>query len=106
MAEQRLHIVPADLRQAAGEHRITADQLGAMPARHADIMATLESLGPIFAEFRTTGEHLLEERRVCYEQQAAAHAELADRLSGAADLWEQHEQDAANRLRDVAEGGT
>lgn len=105
MVEQRLNVVPAQLRRAAGEHRDTAEHLGTVPSRHADIMETLESLGPVFAEFRETGRELLDARRICYEQQAAAHAELSDRLRGAADFWEQHEEDAARQLREVTEGG-
>lgn len=101
----RLDVAPDELRQAAGEHRRTAEHLAAVPAGHGDIMAALESLGPIFAEFREAGRELLEQRRVCYEQQADAHADLADRLVDAADSWEAHEADAARRLRDVGEGG-
>jgi hypothetical protein len=103
MAE-RLNVVPEELRQAAGEHRDTADYLARVPSGHADIMATLESLGPIFAELREAGRELLDQRRICYEQQAAAHAELADRLLDAAGAWERHDADAARQLRDVAEG--
>ena len=101
----RLNVVPADLREAAREHLQTADQLAAAPAGNADVLASLESLGPIFAELRDAGRELLGQRRACYEQQAAAHADLAERLSRAADVWEQHDADAADRLRAVAEGG-
>ena len=104
MAEH-LNVVPAQLRQAAGEHRETAEHLAAVPSRQADIMSTLESLGPIFAEFRDAGKELLDQRRVCYEQQAAAHTELAARLTSAADRWEHHDEDAARQLRDLAGGG-
>ena len=103
MAEH-LNVVPAELRRAAGQHRDTAEHLATVPARQAVIMATLESLGPVFAEFRDAGAELLDQRKVCYEQHAAAHAELADRLSRAADFWEQHDEDAARQLRDVAGG--
>ena len=103
MAE-RLNVVPDELRQAAVAHRDTADYLAAVPSGHAGIMATLESLGPIFAEFREAGRELLDQRRVCYEQQAAAHAELADRLLDAAGVWERHDGGAARQLRDVGEG--
>jgi hypothetical protein len=102
MAE-RLNVVPEELRRAAAEHRGTANDLASAPSSHAGIMATLDSLGPIFAEFREAGRDLLDQRRVCYEQQAAAHAELADRLTNAAARWEQHDADAARRLRDVPE---
>lgn len=100
----RLNVVPDELRQAADEHRHTADYLASVPSNHADIMASLESLGPIFAEFREAGRELLDQRRICYQDQAAAHADLADRLLEAAGRWEQHDAEAARRLRDVAEG--
>jgi hypothetical protein len=103
---EHLNVAPAELRQAADEHRQTAEQLGAASADHAGVMATLDSLGPIFAEFRSAGAELLDQRRVCYEQQAAAHAEMADRLNQAARIWESQDSEAALRLGDVAgEGG-
>jgi hypothetical protein len=105
MAE-RLNVVPGELRQAAREHRQTAERLAAVPSRHAEVMESLQSLGPIFAEFREAGAELLDQRRACYEQQAAAHAELADRLSLAADTWETQDGDAADRLRALAEDGS
>jgi hypothetical protein len=104
MAEH-LNVVPDDLRRAAREHRQTAETLGAAPAGHADVMASLDSLGPIFAEFRSAGGELLAQRRACYEQQAAAHAEMADRLNHAAETWEAQDAESAQRLRNVNEGG-
>jgi len=105
MAEH-LNVVPEDLRRAAREHRQTAETLGAVPAGHAEVMASLDSLGPIFAEFRAAGAELLDQRRSCYQQQAAAHAEMADRLTRAAADWETQDAEAAQRLRNVTEGGT
>lgn len=98
---EHLNVVPGELRQAAGEHRQAAEHLSAASAGHAEVMATLESLGPIFAEFRDAGAELLDQRRVCYEQQAAAHAEMADRLNHAADIWESQDVEAAQRLRSL-----
>lgn len=100
---ERLNVAPDELRRAAGEHRDTAAYLASVPAGHGDILAALDSLGPIFAEFREAGRELLEQRRVCYEQQAASHAVLADRLNEAAGVWESHDADAARQLRDVGE---
>lgn len=97
MAE-RLNVVPGELRAAAREHRQTADHLAAVPAGNAQVMATLDSLGPIFAEFRAAGAELLDQRRACYEQQAAAHAEMADRLTRVAQVWEDQDEEAARKL--------
>ena len=104
MAEH-LSVVPADLRKAAHDHRQTAERLGAAPSSHPDIVASLESLGPVFADLRDAGQRLLEERRACYEQQAAAHADLADKLSQAADIWDQQDLSSAEQLRGAAGGG-
>lgn len=100
MAEH-LEVVPDELRQAARRHRVTAEQLRAAPADNTAIMASLESLGPVFAELRDAGRELLDQRRACYERQAAAHDDLAATLDRAADVWEQHDDDAAARLRAV-----
>ena len=105
MAEH-INVVPADLRQAARDHHATAEQLSAAGSADADVRASLESLGPIFAELRDAGRDLLGERRTCYQQQAAAHADIADKLAAAADAWEFHDGDAAALLRDVTGDGS
>lgn len=104
MAE-RIRVVPNELRLAARHHRETAERLSAVPTGHADIMASLDSLGPIFGELREAGRELLDQRRACYEQQAAAHADLAANLIAAAAHWEQQDTDAAGELRGVVDGG-
>jgi len=103
---ERIHVELGELRRAARDHQETADHLSTVPSAHPDILASLESLGPIFGELRDAGRELLEQRRVCYEQQAAAHADLSQNLGRAADAWEQQDTDAARDLRGVAEGGT
>ena len=104
MAEH-LNVVPGELRRAAREHRRTAEHLAAVPAAQADVQASLESLGPIFAEFRAAGAQLLDQRRICYEQQSAAHARLADRLNQAADAWEVQDAEGAAELGNLAGDG-
>lgn len=102
---ERLTVNLEDLRRAARGHADTAEQLNAVSAGNADIMASLESLGPVFAELRDAGRVLLDQRRACYQEQAAAHADLADKLNRAADLWQQQDVDDARRLRAIPEGG-
>ncbi|MCV7344533.1 ESX-1 secretion-associated protein [Mycolicibacterium rhodesiae] len=105
MAE-RIHVVPDELRRAARDHQDTAEQLSTMPAGHADILASLDSLGPIFGELRDAGRELLDQRRACYEQQAAAHAELATNLRHAADVWEHQDSAAAAELGSITQDGS
>jgi Excreted virulence factor EspC, type VII ESX diderm len=101
----RIHVVPAQLREAAAHHQETADYLRTVPSSHAEIQASLDSLGPIFSELRDAGRELLELRRQCYEQQADDHAEMAHKLTSSATMWEQHEQDAAGDFGRIGDGG-
>ena len=100
-----IHVVPAHLRQAAAHHQDTSDYLRTVPSSHAAIQESLDSLGPIFSELRDAGRELLELRRQCYEQQAADHADLADKLNVSAAMWEQHEQEAAGKFGDIVDRG-
>ena len=101
----RIQVVPEHLREAAAHHQETSDYLRTIPASHAAIQASLDSLGPIFGELRDAGRELLERRRQCYEQQSDDHAELARKLSTSAAMWEQHEKDAARDLGGIFDGG-
>ncbi|OCB55500.1 hypothetical protein A5677_18755 [Mycobacterium malmoense] len=100
-----IHVVPAHLRQAAERHQETSEYLRTVPSSHEAIQDSLDSLGPVFGELRDAGRELLELRRQCYEQQAADHADLADKLAASATMWEAHEQDAARNLGGIADRG-
>ncbi|ORB72745.1 ESX-1 secretion-associated protein [Mycobacterium scrofulaceum] len=100
-----IHVVPGHLRQAAARHQETSEYLRTVPSSHEAIQESLDSLGPIFGELRDAGRELLELRRQCYEQQAADHADLADKLAASATMWEEHEQDAARNLGGIADRG-
>ena len=84
-----IRVDPANLREAASKHTEAAEYLRGVPAQHAAIQESLDSLGPIFGELREAGRGLLEQRRLCYDRQADDHAELADNLSTSAARWEQ-----------------
>ncbi len=101
----RIHVVPAHLREAAAHHQETSDYLRTVPSSHPEIQESLDSLGPIFSELRDAGRDLLELRRQCYEQQADDHADLADKLAVSATMWDQHEEDAARDLGGIVDGG-
>jgi hypothetical protein len=99
----RIHVVPAHLRQAAGHHQETSEYLRTVPATHEAIQQSLDSLGPIFGDLREAGRELLEQRRQCYEQQADNHAEIADDLTKSAAMWEQHEAESAGKLDGISD---
>lgn len=101
----RIHVEPARLREAAAHHQDAADYLRTIPASHAAMQASLDSLGPVFGELREAGRELLELRRRCYEQQADDHADVAQRLALSAAMWEQHEADASRDLGGIVDGG-
>lgn len=97
----RIHVVPANLREAAAHHEETADYLRTVPSTHEAIQQSLDSLGPVFSELREAGRELLEQRRQCYEQQADHHAEIAHNLKTSASTWEQHEDEAADQFKRI-----
>ncbi|AKN15662.1 ESX-1 secretion-associated protein [Mycobacterium haemophilum] len=100
----RIRVVPAQLREAAVRHQQTAEYLRTVPSSHAAIQESLDSLGPIFTEFREAGRELLELRRQCYLQQADDHADLAHNLRMSAAMWDQHEDEAARNLGSIVDG--
>ena len=101
----RIHVVPAHLREAAGHHEETSEYLRTLPSSHPAIQESLDSLGPIFGELREAGRELLEQRRLCYKQQADNHSDIADNLTKSAGMWEQHEAEAAEKLERISDDG-
>ena len=99
----RIHVVPANLREAAGHHQETSEYLRTLPSSHQAIQQSLDSLGPIFGELREAGRELLEQRRMCYEQQADSHAKIAENLTRSANMWEEHEAEAVRRLERISD---
>lgn len=97
----RIHVVPDNLRQAAGHHQETSDYLRTVQSSHHEIQESLDSLGPIFGELREAGRQLLEQRRQCYEEQADSHAELAHHLTTSAAMWEQHDSESARKFERI-----
>ena len=94
-----IRVDPANLRDAATRHTELAEYLRTLPASHDAIQESLESLGPVFGELREAARDLLEQRRVCYQQQADDHAGMADSLTAAARHWEEHEDERAAAMR-------
>jgi hypothetical protein len=90
-----------NLRAAAARHNAAAEYLASVPTNHAAIQESLDSLGPIFAELREAGRELLDQRKLCYEQQGADHSDLAHSLEQSATLWEEQEAIGAGKLRAV-----
>jgi hypothetical protein len=99
--DETIKALPANLRVAATNHDEVATQLRAVPANHADILASLHSLGPVYAEVADEAQTLLDARHACYHDQADEHAELAAGLTTAATYWENHEQQAKKLFTNV-----
>ena len=94
-----IRVDPANLRDASVRHAELAEYLRGLPASHDAIQESLDSLGPVFGELRNAARDLLEQRRLCYQQQADDHAGMADSLTTAARYWENHEEERAAAMR-------
>lgn len=94
---------PETIRRAAAGHTAAADYLRTVPESNADIMACLESLGPVYAQLREEGRTKLDERHASYHQQAADHEDAALGLNTVNAQWANHEQDAHDRFRRLSE---
>ena len=97
----QINVDSSNLRSAATQHDAAAQYLRTVPDTHADIQASLDSLGPIFAGLREAGRELLEQRKACYYQQADDHADMCTHLDTAATTWEQSEAERARRVQAV-----
>lgn len=96
-----IDVDPDHLRAAATRHNDTADELRAIPRTHEAIQASLDSLGPIFADLREAGRSLLEQRELCYRRQAEDHTHLAEVLSASATALEEEAGIGAAQIRAV-----
>ncbi len=101
----RIRVVPDNLRQAASHHQETSEYLRTLPSSHQAIQESLDSLGPIFGELREAGRQLLEQRRLCYEQQADGHSQMADNLTKSANMWETLEAESAQEIGQISVDG-
>jgi hypothetical protein len=101
----RIHVVPDNLRQAASHHQETSEYLRTLPSSHQAIQESLDSLGPIFGELREAGRELLEQRRLCYEQQADSHSQIADNLTKSASMWEAQDAESAQEIKRISDDG-
>lgn len=98
-----IDIDPDELRRIAGQHTEAAGYLSSLSATHPAIQRSVDSLGPIFSEFRAAARDLLEERRRCYQAQADAHQRLSQNLDASATLWQQQDAAGVETLRAVVD---
>lgn len=91
------------IQRAADGHTAAADYLRAVPESNEGIMASLESLGPVYAQLREEARGKLAERKSSYHDQASSHENAAAGLTTVNTMWDNHEQDAQGRFRNLTE---
>lgn len=101
---ERIHVNPDVLTNAAGNHQAVADYLSTVSSSHEAIEATLNSLGPIYDDFRQAASSLLEARKNCYDDQSSEHSAVSDNLHRAVSAWNTHEDDAGEAFRHLTDG--
>lgn len=100
---EKIHVNREVLTNAAANHRETSDYLATVPASHEAIQTTLNSLGPIYGDFRQAAGSLLDARKNCYDNQSSQHSEMSGNLQGAVATWDTHEQDADKAFRGLTD---
>ncbi|WP_046315031.1 type VII secretion target [Mycobacterium sp. UM_Kg1] len=103
MAEN-IHVNRDVLINAAGNHQEASDYLATVAASHERIQATLNSLGPIYGDFREVAESLLEARANCYAEQSREHSAVSANLHRAVAMWNEHEDQAASAFGRLTDG--
>ncbi len=101
---EKIHVNQDVLTNAAGHHQEASDYLSTVAASHEAIQATLNSLGPIYGDFRQAAGSLLDARKDCYEDQSSEHSTVSDNLHRAVAMWNTNEDDAANAFRHLTDG--
>ncbi|MEB3033899.1 type VII secretion target [[Mycobacterium] nativiensis] len=101
---QEIRVNQDVLTNAAGNHQEASDYLATVSASHEDLRATLNSLGPIYGDFRRAADSLLDARKSCYDDQSSEHSQVSDNLNLAVATWNRHEDDAAKTFRHLTDG--
>ncbi|OBI04966.1 hypothetical protein AWC18_15745 [Mycolicibacter nonchromogenicus] len=101
---EKIHVNQDVLTKAAENHQEASDYLSTVPATHEGIQATLNSLGPIYGDFRQAASSLLDARKDCYESQSREHSTVSDNLHRAVAMWDENEDDAANAFGRLTDG--
>lgn len=100
---EHIHVNENILMDAALHHQEAADYLASVAASHEAVQATLNSLGPIYSEFRQAAASLLEARKHCYDQQSEEHSAVATNLRRAVQMWTEQEDHAATTFRGLTD---
>lgn len=95
-----IRVSPENQRTAGNIHGEVAEFLKSIPSNHNDIIAWVESLGPIYKPVVPEIARLLNERHADYMEQAREHETLRDGLHANAAAWETHEQSAAANINE------
>lgn len=104
MAEKDIIRVDTENQRTAGTtHTDVAEFLRDIPTNHDEIIAWLESLGPIYKPLLPELRRVLDERHADYTDQADHHENLGAGLHASADRWDAHEDAAANQIRSSLE---
>lgn len=101
---QEIRVNQGVLTNAAANHQEASDYLATVAASHDGLRTTLDSLGPIYGDFRRAAEELLDARKSCYDDQSSEHAQVSDNLNLAVATWNKYEDDAAKTFRHLTDG--
>jgi hypothetical protein len=96
-----IRISPQVLREVAGGHDEVARIVDAARDRGADILAAVQSYGPIMHEVKAAVADLLAQRDAALADHASRHRTASDDLQRAAHLYTDVDDDNAGRIQQL-----
>jgi Excreted virulence factor EspC, type VII ESX diderm len=96
-----IRIIPAVLAQVADGHEEVARTVDAARDRSADILAAVQSLGPIMHEVKAAVSDLLAERDAALTDHATRHRNVSTELRVASATYTQTDHENAGQIRQI-----
>ena len=99
-----IRITPEVLREVAAGHDEVVDHIEAARQRGGDILAAVESYGPIMHQVKAAVSDVLHNRDTALSEHAARHRNAADDLRRGADVYVATDEQNATRISQVPNG--
>lgn len=96
-----IRIIPSVLQEVAGGHEEVAHIVDAAKERSGDILAAVQSLGPIMHEVKAAVSDLLADRDTALSEHATRHRNVSTELRVASATYTHVDDQNAGQVREI-----